>query len=286
MSMPFYVSPEQVMKDRADYARKGIARGRSLVALECPAGVLIVADNPSRTLSKISEIYDRIAFAAVGKYNEFQMLRVAGVRHADMKGFSYSRDDVSAKELANAYAQTLGQVFTHEMKPYEVELLVAEVGHEGDTDAEMYHLFYDGVVIDERRYAVLGGMTEQITEALEREYTDGMELGDQQHEARGFDLVAGHVDVDPCEIAYRQPVGRVECASQLDVEPLRAESRRDNVGPEHSLERHQSAHPHHGAKCMRNSRSRHLHSHRWSAASSASRTNTASPAPCAANAAS
>ena len=113
MSMPFYVSPEQVMKDRADYARKGIARGRSLIALECQPGVLIVADNPSRTLSKISEIYDRIAFAAVGKYNEFQMLRVAGVRHADLKGFSYSREDVSAKELANAYAQTLGQVFTH-----------------------------------------------------------------------------------------------------------------------------------------------------------------------------
>jgi proteasome alpha subunit len=178
MNMPFYVSPEQVMKDRADYARKGIARGRSLVALECAAGVLIVADNGSRTLSKISEIYDRVAFAAVGKYNEFQMLRVAGVRHADLKGYSYSREDVSAKELANAYAQTLGQVFTHEMKPYEVELLVAEVGHAGDTDAEMYHLFYDGVVIDERRFAVLGGMTEQITEALESVYVDGMELGD------------------------------------------------------------------------------------------------------------
>ena len=167
MNMPFYVSPEQVMKDRADYARKGIARGRSLVALECAAGVLIVADNGSRTLSKISEIYDRVAFAAVGKYNEFQMLRVAGVRHADLKGYSYSREDVSAKELANAYAQTLGQVFTHEMKPYEVELLVAEVGRAGDDHAEMYHLFYDGVVIDERRYAVLGGQTEQITEALE-----------------------------------------------------------------------------------------------------------------------
>src|SRR2546423_13220495 len=146
MSMPFYVSPEQVMKDRADYARKGIARGRSLVALECPAGVLIVADNPSRTLSKISEIYDRIAFAAVGKYNEFQLLRVAGVRHADLKGYSYSREDVSAKELANAYAQTLGQIFTHEMKPYEVELLVAEVGEDASHDA-MYHVLYDGVVL-------------------------------------------------------------------------------------------------------------------------------------------
>ncbi|GIU87766.1 MAG: proteasome subunit alpha [Acidimicrobiia bacterium] len=177
MSMPFYVSPEQVMKDRADYARKGIARGRSLVALECAAGVLIVADNPSRTLSKISEIYDRIAFAAVGKYNEFQMLRVAGVRHADLKGFSYSREDVSAKELANAYAQTLGQVFTHEMKPYEVELLVAEVGFGPDAPSEMYHILYDGVVMDEHDYSVLGGQAETITEALRERYERGLDLG-------------------------------------------------------------------------------------------------------------
>ncbi len=179
VSMPFYVSPEQVMKDRADYARKGIARGRSLVAFECTPGVLIVADNPSRTLSKISEIYDRIAFAAVGKYNEFQMLRVAGVRHADMKGFSYSREDVSAKELANAYAQTLGQVFTHEMKPYEVELLVAEVGGGTRTTTnEMYHILYDGVVMDEQDYSVLGGNAEQIIEALKEQYTPDMDLGD------------------------------------------------------------------------------------------------------------
>ena len=178
MNMPFYVPPEQMMKDRADYARKGIARGRSLVAFSVVDGIVLVAENAFRTLYKISEIYDRVAFAAVGKYNEFQMLRVAGVRHADLKGYSYSREDVSAKELANAYAQTLGQVFTHEMKPYEVELLVAEVGRTGDDHAEMYHLFYDGVVIDERRYAVLGGQTEQITEALETQFADGMELGD------------------------------------------------------------------------------------------------------------
>src|SRR6267154_2608253 len=172
--MPFYVSPEQVMKDRADYARKGIARGRSLVALECAPGVLIVADNGSRTLSKISEIYDRVAFAAVGKYNEFQMLRVAGVRHADLKGYSYSREDVSAKELANAYAQTLGQVFTHEMKPYEVELLVVEVGRDDDDHAEMYHLFYDGVVMDEQRYAELGDALKLGARVLG---TDGASLG-------------------------------------------------------------------------------------------------------------
>jgi proteasome alpha subunit len=178
MSQPFYVTPEQVMKDRADYARKGIARGRSLIALECAPGIVIVADNPSRTLSKISEIYDRIAFAAVGKYNEFQSLRVAGVRHADLKGFSYSREDVSAKELANAYAQTLGQVFTHEMKPYEVELLVAEVGGPDDDHAEMYHVLYDGVVMDEQNYSVLGGQAEQISEALKEQYTEGMSLGD------------------------------------------------------------------------------------------------------------
>jgi proteasome alpha subunit len=175
VTMPFYVSPEQVMKDRADYARKGIARGRSLVALECEAGVLIVADNASRTLSKISEIYDRIAFAAVGKYNEFQLLKVAGVRHADLKGYSYSREDVSAKELANAYAQTLGQIFTHEMKPYEVELLVAEVGADPDGDA-MYHVLYDGVVMDEQDHAVLGGNAESISEALTSQFEPNMDL--------------------------------------------------------------------------------------------------------------
>ena len=175
MTMPFYVSPEQVMKDRADYARKGIARGRSLVALECAAGVLIVADNASRTLSKISEIYDRIAFAAVGKYNEFQLLKVAGVRHADLKGYSYSREDVSAKELANAYAQTLGQIFTHEMKPYEVELLVAEVGADPEGDA-MYHVLYDGVVMDEQDHAVLGGNAESISEALTSQFEPNMDL--------------------------------------------------------------------------------------------------------------
>ena len=175
MSMPFYVSPEQFMKDRADYARKGIARGRSLVALECEPGVLIVADNPSRTLNKISEIYDRIAFAAVGLYSEYQALRIAGVRMADLKGYSYSREDVSAQELANAYAQTLHQVFTHEMKPYEVELLVAGVGHDaGEND--LYHIMYDGVVMDEQTYSVLGGQAEQITETLSSDYEPGADL--------------------------------------------------------------------------------------------------------------
>jgi proteasome alpha subunit len=175
MSMPFYVSPEQVMKDRADYARKGIARGRSLVALESEPGVLIVADNPSRTLNKISEIYDRIAFAAVGLYSEYQMLRIAGVRMADLKGYSYSREDVSAQEIANAYAQTLHQVFTHELKPYEVELLVAGVGHDaGEND--LYHIMYDGVVMDEQHYSVLGGQAEQITQELTEAYEPNADL--------------------------------------------------------------------------------------------------------------
>jgi proteasome alpha subunit len=128
MTTPFYVAPEQVMKDRADYARKGISRGRALVALRYSDGIAIVAENPSETLRKVSEIYDRIAFAGVGKYNEFDQLRVAGIRAADLKGFQYSRDDVDARTLANQYAQILGNVFTHEMKPMEVEILVAEAG--------------------------------------------------------------------------------------------------------------------------------------------------------------
>jgi proteasome alpha subunit len=165
MSMPFYVAPEQVMKDRADYARKGIARGRSLVAIICVEGVLICAENPSNTLRKISEIYDRIAFGGVGKYNEFDQLRIAGIRHADLKGYSFSREDVDARSLANQYAQILGQIFTHEMKPMEVELLVAEVGADPSSD-QLFHILYDGTVIDEDLSAVLGGDAETIAQRV------------------------------------------------------------------------------------------------------------------------
>jgi proteasome alpha subunit len=177
MSMPFYVAPEQVMKDRADYARKGIARGRSLAAVIYDEGILVCAENPSSTLRKISEIYDRIAFAGVGKYNEFDQLRIAGVRHADLKGFSYSREDVDARSLANAYAQILGQVFTHEMKPMEVEILVAEIGESGDDD-ELYHILYDGTVMDESNYSVLGGDADAIDDRLEESWQPGLSLGD------------------------------------------------------------------------------------------------------------
>src|SRR5439155_12700613 len=154
MSMPFYVAPEQVMKDRADYARKGIARGRALIDIRFEDGILIVAENPSNTLRKVSEIYDRIAFAGVGRYSEFEQLRIAGVRHADLKGYSFSREDVDARSLANAYAQILNQVFTHEIKPLEVEILVAEVGTTAAAD-RLYHILYDGTVMDERNFSVL-----------------------------------------------------------------------------------------------------------------------------------
>ena len=131
--MPFYVSPEQAMKDKADYARKGIARGRSGVVIQYDAGILFVAPNPSAALHKISEIYDRIAFAAVGRYNEFENLRKAGVRYADMTGYQYDRQDVTARGLANWYAQTLGTIFTESPKPFEVEIVVAEVGEISST---------------------------------------------------------------------------------------------------------------------------------------------------------
>ncbi|MEY2779501.1 MAG: proteasome alpha-type subunit, partial [Actinomycetota bacterium] len=155
MSMPYYVAPEQMMKDRADFARKGIARGRSLVAMQFVDGIAIVAENPSHTLRKISEIYDRIAFAGVGKYNEFDQLRVLGVRSADLKGYQFSRQDVDARSLANQYAQMIGQTFTHEVKPLEVEILIAELGATSDKD-QLFHIMYDGTVLDEQRFIVIG----------------------------------------------------------------------------------------------------------------------------------
>ena len=200
MTMPYYVSPEQVMKDRAEYAQKGIARGCSLVATTFDEGVLIVAENPSHSLHKVSEIYDRIAFAGVGKYNEYDQMRVAGVRHADSKGFSFSREDVDARSLANLYAQFLGNVFTHDMKPYEVEILVAELGRAGKGH-QLYHVAYEGTITDEDRYTVLGGDAEPIKAKLQESWKADWDLARALKASiaalsdEGRPLVAGDLEV-------------------------------------------------------------------------------------------
>jgi len=176
MSMPYYVSPEQLMKDRADFARKGIARGRSLLAIQYADGVLFVTENPSQALHKVAELYDRIAFAAVGRYNEFENLRIAGVRLADMRGYAYDRSDVTGRGLANAYAQTLGTIFSSGgEKPYEVEIFVAEVGDTPESD-QIYRLTYEGRVADEHGYAVMGGDAETVSTYLETAYAAGSDL--------------------------------------------------------------------------------------------------------------
>jgi len=173
--MPFYVSPEQAMKDKADYARKAITRIRSGVVIACEAGILFIAPNPSRALRKFSEIYDRIAFAAVGRYNEFERLRQAGVRYADLTGFQYDRQDVTARGLANYYAQLLGTFFTDSPKPYEVEIVVAEVGKTADDD-QIYRITFDGSVADEHGFVVMGGQADQVAAALKDRYRDAMTL--------------------------------------------------------------------------------------------------------------
>lgn len=172
MSVPFYVSPEQIMKDKADFARKGIARGRSVVVLQADSGILFVAENPSKALHKISEIYDRIGFAAVGKYNEFENLRVAGIRLADLRGYSYDRSDVTGRGLANAYAQTLGSIFTETTKPYEVEIVVAELGQTADLD-QIYRLTFDGSVADEQGFVAMGGLADAISTYLRDHWAPG-----------------------------------------------------------------------------------------------------------------
>lgn len=177
MSMPFYVSPEQSTKDKADFARKGIARGRSVVVTSYRDGICFVAENPSRGLRKISELYDRIGFAAVGKYNEFESLRVAGIRLADIRGYTYDRSDVTGRALANAYAQTLGTIFTEAIKPYEVELVVAEVGESSHSD-QIYRLTFDGSVSDEQGFVAMGGNADKIALTLRDHYRSDADLSE------------------------------------------------------------------------------------------------------------
>ena len=175
MSFMPYVAPEQMMKDRSEYAHKGIARGRSVIGIEYGDGLLFIAENPSATLHKISEIYDKMAFAGVGKYSEFEDLRIAGVRLADLRGYSYGREDVKARDLANAYSQSLSTIFTQQMKPYEVEILVGEV--DGDaTGTAIYHILFDGSVTDEHGFVAIGGHAEELTETLTSRYAEGWDL--------------------------------------------------------------------------------------------------------------
>jgi proteasome alpha subunit len=179
VSFPYFISPEQAMRERSELARKGIARGRSVVALAYSGGVLFVAENPSRSLQKVSELYDRVGFAAVGRFNEFDNLRRGGIQFADTRGYAYDRRDVTGRQLANVYAQTLGTIFTEQAKPYEVELCVAEVAHFGETKApELYRITYDGSIADEPHFVVMGGTTEPIAEKLNESYTENLELSD------------------------------------------------------------------------------------------------------------
>src|SRR5690349_3145183 len=177
MTMPYYASPEQLMRDRSEYARKGISRGRSVAVLTYADGVLFIAENPSSTLHKVGELYDRIGFAAVGRYSEFESLRVAGVRLADVRGYSYNRRDVTGRVIANAYAQTLGEIFTQQTKPYEVELCVAEVGDSPDED-QLFRLTFDGSIVDEPDFVVMGGQAEAVTGHLRENYSAGMGLSE------------------------------------------------------------------------------------------------------------
>ena len=184
MSFPYFISPEQAMRERSELARKGIARGRSVVVLAYAGGVLFVAENPSRSLQKVSELYDRVGFAAVGRFNEFDNLRRGGIQFADTRGYAYDRRDVTGRQLANVYANTLGTIFTEQAKPYEVELCVAEVAHYGESKPpELYRITYDGSIADEPHFVVMGGTTEPIATALKGSYSENAELGDAVHMA-------------------------------------------------------------------------------------------------------
>jgi proteasome alpha subunit len=215
MSMPFYVPPEQLVKDKADFARKGIARGRALIAMRYDGGIVLVAENASNTLRKISEIYDRIAFAGVGKYNEFDSLRQSGIRAADLTGYQFSRRDVDGRSLANQYGQIIGQAFTHESKPLEVEILIAEVGITAESDC-MYHISFDGTVSDEKAFCVLGGDDASITTRLqESTVTESTLKSSVQRAAAALAGPDRTLSADDLEVAILSRSSQRRCFSRV-----------------------------------------------------------------------
>lgn len=227
MPLPYYVSPEQMMQDKAEYAKKGIAKGRSIIALEYNDGILLAADNPSSSLHKVSEVYDRIAFAGAGKYSEFEHLRKAGIRHADLTGYMYSREDVSARTLSNAYSQSLGTAFSTDVKPLEVELLVVQVAA-NEQSSEIYRILFDGSIIDEKSFAVIGGRAEAVQQYLkEHATTQPATLKDSLKRClAALEQVAGQkIPIENLEVAVldRTRVGRkFKRLSSMDISQLLA----------------------------------------------------------------
>src|ERR1700691_3759539 len=210
--MPFgYVSPAQQMRDKAEYARQGIARGRSCVTLQYEGGILMMAPNPSRALHKISEIYDRIGFAAVGRYNEYENLRKAGVTYADVTGYQFDRHDVTARGIANYYAQNLGTIFTESNKPFEVEIVVAEVGAQ-EADDQIYRITFDGSVTDEPGFVAFGGQADQVSAALKERYSEGMSLAEAFDAA--LDALAAPANGERNEVATSLEVAVLERARE------------------------------------------------------------------------
>ncbi len=219
MTMPFYVAPEQLVRDKAEFARKGIAKGRSIVAIDYGDGVLLLAENPSTALHKISEVYDRIAFAGVGKYNEFETLRTAGIRPADLMGYLYSRHDVTAMGLATAFAQTLGMIFTRDPKPFEVEILIAEISEDGG-EHRLFRVTYDGTLLDERKFVAIGGKAEDLTEALGELWREGMTLQEAfDAGAEAFRRAEGR-DPEGWELAVLDQTNGRRAFRRLDPEDL------------------------------------------------------------------
>ncbi|MFQ6229892.1 proteasome subunit alpha [Nocardia sp. NPDC002869] len=219
MTLPLYASAEQIMRDKTELARKGIARGRSVVVLAYEQGVVFVAENPSATLHKVSELYDRTGFAAVGKYNEFENLRRGGILQADLRGYQYDRRDVTGRALANAYAQALGSIFTDQLKPYEVEICVAEVGYpEQEPESVLYRITFDGSIVDEREYVVMGGTTEPIVSALKDSYQPGLDLAAALRVAVSALQSSEGADKDKRSLGF----GSLEVATLEQARPRRA----------------------------------------------------------------
>ncbi|MFF2084281.1 proteasome subunit alpha [Nocardia sp. NPDC058176] len=233
MTLPYYASAEQIMRDKTELARKGIGRGRSVIVLVYDKGVLFVAENPSATLHKVSELYDRIGFASVGKYNEFEALRRGGILQADLKGYQYDRRDVTGRGLANLYAQNLGSIFTDQLKPFEVEICVAEVGYpEQAPTSVLYRITFDGSIVDEREYVVMGGTTEPILNALKSTYSAGLSLDDALKVAIGA-LQAGQPEADKDKRSLG--VSSLEVATLEQARPRRAFRRLQGLALEQAL---------------------------------------------------
>jgi len=133
----------EAIGNRREYIRDQLKGGTPVFACSRPEGILLVG--VGQGMSKVFEIYDRHAFAALGHPLDIEQIRQAAIAAAHLEGFNRSARDVTLRRLIGfALSTTLKNAFEQiYSSPIIVESIFAELG-EAQKEDVLVRVHFDG----------------------------------------------------------------------------------------------------------------------------------------------